>query len=341
MNLVDEAREDDRVGQLEHTVRSLNRRLLKAQQRTDAIVDGIIRAFTDTLASRDPLPEVERPRADRRRGKDEVALWHLTDWQTGKATPTYSTEVAVQRVQAFCRKAVEVTQIQRAHHPVRKAVLAFGGDMIENTNTFPGQMYEIDSPRNAPITHQLTTVVDLIEWAVRYALDSYETVDVIGEPGNHGRVGRPGEHNRFDNWDALAYLLASQRFTHEKRVTFQSEHHWCQRIEIGNYRAMLIHGDEVKSFGGNTPAYALVRKGNAWASGAAGFNFRDIYVGHFHNHNEFSLAAGGTVFMTGSTESDNAYAAEFVAASSTPSQRLHFIDPEKGRVSAQYRVWVS
>lgn len=340
MSVLGEAREADRVAELEKTVRSLNQRLLKAQQRTDDIVAGIIRAFTDALAAREPLPACPRPAADRRRGKAEVALWHLTDWQTGKSTPSYSTEIAVQRVQDFCRKAVELTEIQRAHHPVRKAVLAFGGDMIENTNTFPGQMYEIDSPRNAPITHQLTTVVDLIEWCVRQALENYDEVEVIGEPGNHGRVGRPGEHNRFDNWDALAYLIASQRFTHDKRVSFRSDHHWCQRIEIGNYNAMLIHGDEVKSFGGNTPAYALVRKGNAWASGAAGFDFRDIYVGHFHNHNEFSLAAGGTVFMTGSTESDNAYAAEFVAASSTPSQRLHFVDPDKGRVTAQYRVYL-
>jgi hypothetical protein len=48
----------------------------------------------------------------------------------------------------------------------------------------------------------------------------------------------------------------------------------------------------------------------------------------------------GAVYQTGSTESDNRYAGIMLAASATPSQRLHFIDPEKGRVTAGYKVWL-
>lgn len=340
MSLTDEIGDDERIAELERTVRSLNQRLIRAQQRSDGIVETIRQAFHDAATARGPLPPIERPAADKRGKKAEVALWHLTDWQLGKVTASYSTETAIERVQAFCRKAAELTEIQRAHHPVRHCVIALGGDMLENTNTFPGQVYEIDSPRHAPITHQLATVTDLIEQTIRYALSLYQSVEVVAEPGNHGRVGRPGEHNRFDNWDSLAYIIASQRLAGEKRFTFRSDFHWFQRIEIGDYRAMLIHGDEVKSFGGQTPAYALVRKGNAWASGAVPFEFRDIYVGHFHNSNEYSLAAGGKVYMTGSTESDNEYAREFVAAASQPTQRLHFVDPDKGRVTARYEVYL-
>jgi hypothetical protein len=53
------------------------------------------------------------------------------------------------------------------------------------------------------------------------------------------------------------------------------------------------------------------------------------------------LADGlGTIYWTGSTESDNRYARDSLAASGVPSQRLHFIDPEKGRVTAIYQVWL-
>lgn len=335
-----EADVDSHVMDLERTVRSLNQRLARASSRTADISEAVYRAFQDALAARNPLPPIIIPKRDQRTRKAEVALWHLTDWQTGKVTSTYSTAAAVERVHQFCERAAELTEIQRSHHPVRKCVIALGGDMLENTNTFPGQVYEIDSPRFAPITHQLTTVVDLIEWVVRFALTIYSEVELIGEPGNHGRVGKPGEHNRYDNWDYLAYLFAAQRLNGEKRFSFRSDTHWFQRIEIGNYRAMLIHGDEVKGFGGNLPMYALVRKGNAWKSGAAGWVFEDIYVGHFHNENESSLAAGGKVYMTGSTESDNPYAAEFVAASAKPSQRLHFIDPDKGRVTSRHQIYL-
>jgi hypothetical protein len=34
------------------------------------------------------------------------------------------------------------------------------------------------------------------------------------------------------------------------------------------------------------------------------------------------------------------YADEFIAAKGKPSQRLHFIDPEKARVTAEYVVWL-
>jgi hypothetical protein len=48
----------------------------------------------------------------------------------------------------------------------------------------------------------------------------------------------------------------------------------------------------------------------------------------------------GSIYQTGSTESDNRYARDLLAASAIPSQRLHFIDPVKGRVTAEYKVWL-
>ena len=53
------------------------------------------------------------------------------------------------------------------------------------------------------------------------------------------------------------------------------------------------------------------------------------------------MSNGGRVFVTGSPESHNEYAREFVAATGQPSQRLHFVDPVKGRVTAEYNVWLS
>jgi hypothetical protein len=46
------------------------------------------------------------------------------------------------------------------------------------------------------------------------------------------------------------------------------------------------------------------------------------------------------VFVTGSTESGNEYARAFVAAVARPSQRLHYIDPHKGRVTGEYTLWL-
>jgi hypothetical protein len=55
---------------------------------------------------------------------------------------------------------------------------------------------------------------------------------------------------------------------------------------------------------------------------------------------QLPMANGGRVFVTPSLVSDSAYAKEFVAATSLPAQRLHFVDPKRGRVTAEYLLWL-
>jgi hypothetical protein len=63
-------------------------------------------------------------------------------------------------------------------------------------------------------------------------------------------------------------------------------------------------------------------------------------MGHWHTPMSLTMGNGNRIFVTGSPESHNEYAREFVAATGKPSQRLHFIDPTKGRVAAEYVVWL-
>ena len=65
-------------------------------------------------------------------------------------------------------------------------------------------------------------------------------------------------------------------------------------------------------------------------------DFVDAYLGHFHTPMTLPMANGGRVFVTPSIVSDSSYAKEFVAASSLPAQRLHFVDPARGRVTSEY-----
>jgi hypothetical protein len=52
-----------------------------------------------------------------------------------------------------------------------------------------------------------------------------------------------------------------------------------------------------------------------------------------------ALADGsGAWYQTGSTESDNRYARDSLGSAAEPSQRLHFVDPERGRVTSQYKI---
>lgn len=331
----------ERTSELD-SLRDANQRLTQAlhqsKAKTDRLVEATFLGARDAMMAMGPMRPTKAP-AKRQAGKknEEVALWHLTDWQGAKLTQSYSSDVMVERVMRFCDKASQITEIQRADHPVRECVIMFGGDMVEGLFNFPTQPFEID----ATLFEQYVKVSRLQIDVVKRALTCYDRVKVVAEWGNHGRVGSiRNAVPRSDNFDRMTYELARQMLEHETRLTWEDCPEDIQRVEIGNYRALLIHGDEVGRSGNASPM-TIVRHADRWKSGAYEWDFRDVYIGHYHTHNEWAMANGeGSVYQTGSTESDNRYARDTMAASAVPSQRLHFVNPEKGRVTSVYRVYV-
>jgi hypothetical protein len=325
------------VKELRQALMRLQKQLRQSKERTQDLVEASHQAAYDAMLTMGKIEPVAIPVADKRKTKGEVALWHMTDWQGAKRTTSYNSEIMRKRVLEFCEKAVRITEIQRADHPVKEVTICFGGDMVEGLFNFPTQAFEVD----ATLFEQYVNVSRLCVDVVRYALANYEKVTVIAEWGNHGRIGSKRDNvPRSDNFDRMCYELARQLLQGEKRLTWQDCPEDIQRVEIGNYRALLIHGDEVGRNGFASPG-AIVQHANKWRSGSYPWDFRDVYIGHYHTHSEWAMANGqGSVYQTGSTESDNRYAGVMLAASATPSQRLHFIDPVKGRVTAVYKVWL-
>lgn len=314
------------------------RQMRQMKQRSDRLVGVTIDACRDAVLSH-PLDRVPKPKPDRRKHSAEVALWHLTDWQGAKVTPSYNTAVMHERTHRFVDKAALITEIQRADHPVRDCTIAIGGDMIEGIFNFPSQPYEID----ATLFEQFVTVANLLVEVTRRALSIYETVTVVPEWGNHGRLGSKRDAVvKSDNADRMTYELARQVLaaSGETRLTWQDCPEDIQRIEIGNYRALLMHGDEVGRAGFASPS-AWQAAGNRWKAGAYGWDFQDIWLGHYHRHAQEPLSDGlGSIYWTGSTESENRYARDSMAASGVPSQRLAFVDPDAGRVASMYQIWL-
>jgi hypothetical protein len=238
-------------------------------------------------------------------------------------------EKCSERIEQLARKVMELTTVQRTHHPVRECVVMFGGDMVEGITIFPGQAWEVE----AHLFEQLFETVRIEETLIRTFAAFFDKVHVVCEYGNHGRLGRKGEMPANDNIDAISYKIAQDRTKDLKNVTWQMSPDWYQMVTIGNYKALLVHGDECKAQAG------ILRKANAWATGVVE-PFTDVYMGHFHTPTTMTMANAGRVFVTGSPESHNEYAREVIAAVGKPSQRLHFVDPDKGRVTAEYTVWL-
>ncbi|HWU22792.1 MAG TPA: hypothetical protein VN088_14750 [Nocardioides sp.] len=327
----------DETAELRAALRRAQRQVARYKARRDELAAVTVDACTEAVLAHGALAPVASPSRDARRKGAEVALWHLTDWQGAKRTLSYSSEVMRARVARYCDRAERITGIQRADHPVRDAMILLGGDMIEGLFNFPTQPFEID----ASLFEQYVSVAMLLAETVRRALALYERVTVVAEWGNHGRLGsKRSAVPRSDNADRMTYELARNILSGETRLTWADCPEDIQHVEIGAYRAILLHGDEIGRNGYASPM-TIVQHVARWQSGAHRWEFRDAYVGHYHTHNEWALPNGfGSVYQTGSTESDNRYAGVHMASSAVPSQRLHFVDPARGRVTAAYKVWL-
>jgi len=324
--------------ELEKQIGNLSRQLRQSKDKLDRFDKAVARGVKDAIVALGPIPVTKAPKRDKRMGDEHVALWDLGDWQGSKETTTYNSQVMVERVMDYCRLAFEITESERSARPIRSCNIIFGGDMVEGLFNFPTQPFEIDQT----IFGQYVTVSRLLVDVVRYALSIYDEVVVTAEWGNHGRIGsKRSAVPKADNIDRMCFELARQLLAGEDRLTWEDCPEDIQRLEIGNYRAVVIHGDEVGRNGYASPA-TIANHVAKWQSGAYPWSFRDAYVHHYHNHMEMSLPNGlGSVYFNGSTESDNRYARDNLAATAIPSQRFHIVDPDRGRVVSTRKVWLA
>ena len=325
MSLAKEAQTEQEIVELKRALETAQRNLAKAKRRTQDMVDAVYDAAHQASLVQ---PRIKvKPYQAKKSSKAEVAVVHLTDWQCGKISVSYNMEVLRKRIEQMISKVIALTNIQRAHHPVNDCVVVLGGDMVEGLSVFPGQQWEVE----AHLFEQMFAVVNIIQQSVHALAGEFSKVHVVCEYGNHGRLGRKGDMPAADNVDRMAYAIAAGGCAHLKNVTWQQSADWYQVAKIGNYKLLVVHGDEMPGFNG------ILRKVNTWSTF---IDFNDCIMGHFHTPSNFTMANGGRIWVTGSPESDNQYAKSFIAAVGKPSQRVMFVDPDKGRVTCEYVCWL-
>jgi hypothetical protein len=314
------------------------RQLARAKAKTEDLVDAVYRAARDA-ASAMTIEPVKPPKPDKRPGKPEVAICILADWQWGKVTPAYNSEVAAERVARYAQKAVQLIDLQRSHHPVREARIYLLGDLLEGEEIFPGQAHRID----ASLYSQVFKAAEALAALVRTIAATVDKVTVKGAIGNHGAMGGPirRSYNPETNFDAMLYNIARMLVGADPRIewpeTFVAgERAWYATDDVLGKRWFLFHGDQVKSASFGIPWYGFNKRLLGWATSVEPFDYSAS--GHWHVPVRMQVNAI-THWGAGSTESANTFAQEFLASGGQrPSQWLLF-QGERG-VTSEWCVYL-
>lgn len=311
----------------------------KIKTKNDVLADSIYRAVRDEVSHFEFDP-IEPPKPDRRKSGKEVAVAILADWQLGKVTPDYNSKMCEKRIEQYAEKVCHLADIQRQDHPVTDLHVWVLGDIVEGELIFPGQSFLVDGGLYRQATVDGPRIMRNF---LNRMLTHFERVHVTAVIGNHGAIGGRSrrDHDPETNADRMLYRIVQLLFEDEPRISFNipdgpGERHWYAIDQIGNYRCLLLHGDQ---FGSLSALYSFQKKIYGWKIGALGEDFDDVYFGHFHTPTRMTFNTV-TARISGSPESTNTYASEHLAAIGRPSQPLLFVHPSKGIVTAEYTCWL-
>lgn len=320
--------------QFEH---NLLGQLKREKAMTDAVVDALER-----LTPKVPRAKVAVLPAPKSDSKPQTAVLLLSDLHVGAVADKeetggfgeYNYPIFRRRLKHLQDAIRSITAHHRKSHPVPHLVAALLGDLIENVEIFGAQAELVDLDLMAQV---LAVIEDVAEFLLGL-LDTFEHIYVPCVTGNHGRLGRKGQHKRHINWDYLVgKVLAMKLEAFSDRITVEVPKAPFMVIDIEGYRWLLRHGDGIKSWGG-IPYYGIQRSTGRWIAiqSSIGQHFDYMAMGHFHSPAHLPFTGGETIIngcFPGTTE----FSVEVIESLTKPMQFFGMVHPDFG-LGARYPI---
>lgn len=311
----------------------LRRKLSSTGANAQLVMDAVQQAFDGYVPPR--LPKVK---PYRKRGETEIAVAHVSDTQIGKVTATYDTEIAAGRLMEYAVKVGKCIERHRSYARVDELHLYLGGDMVEGELIFPGQAHSIDQ---SVFDQAVRSGPNAAAAMILYWLQIVPRIRVVCVAGNHGRPAskHAGSHPR-SNWDRVFYEVTKlivlgppgrECADTKARVTFEIPDTFYAINDVLGHKHLIVHGDQIRGGFAGLPWYGASRKAQGWIDSIPG-EWTSLYFGHFHTLVSATLNLRKW-YCNGTTESDNDYAQEQLAACGRPVQRLQFWNAEHGMVA--------
>jgi hypothetical protein len=307
---------------------------LSARQTFYEIVGEKILAAIAKLPPLACPPPAPRPDC-RALGEEEMALV-VSDVQAGLKVDvkesgglgSYNTVTLLEQL-AYLQRSV--LSIHRYHPNVTVFHAMFLGDIVEGETIYGGQLREIDQ---GVIDQALFSIEHFARYLQALA-GVFETVHCYGVIGNHGRIGRRGEHGPRSNFDYLVYRILAERLAPVTNLRWHVAESWWQLATIQGWRFLLVHGDDVASGSyGGIPFYGITRhkfryrelfKTTSWFRDSEVDDFDYMVIGHHSEPAEFL-----NVIMNGSWPGGTEFSLKRLQLSAIPTQKLFGVHRNHG-----------
>jgi hypothetical protein len=305
---------------LKSEVRKAYNKLAK-QQSTESLIHKAVARSLEGVKITKAGSNITKRKAKKRRKVSTEAWLCLSDWQVGKVTDTYNSQIAKKRVHQLTNQAAEL--LKKEEPKVLHIILQ--GDMVEGEAIFAGQPFEIDDDL---WTQAVKTVPSLMTHVITKLSPLVPKIKIAAVHGNHGRSGfKGGGHSRKTNWDLVAYNTAKLmcEIAGVENMVWDISETWYVKQQVAGNGILCVHGDQV---GGGNPfnVNAIFKKAMGWTHNIKDWKF--LSVGHHHTHASGELNRDVYFFLSGSPESGNEFAREKLAQGGLALQRLCFFNKQ-------------
>ncbi|MFW6173696.1 MAG: metallophosphoesterase [Elusimicrobiota bacterium] len=303
------------------------KRIIRDQSKQNEIIDRIVSVVSDSIIE---MPNIEVPELpDFTADNDETVLFLISDVHVGKKTKSYNSKVFNVRLDNLRNSAMSIVSDRRTSRPLKKVIVCFNGDIVDNESIYPGQAVDgID----VNIVHQIfSKALPKFAEFLNMLLKNFEEVEIKCTPGNHGRINQAKWVSaKSSNWDIVFYKALEAMFTEQERISFDiAVEDWKILFEEKGHGFLVTHGDMIRVYY-NLPFYGATRQAQRWqAAYREQIKLSYFLFGHFHSPGYMTFNQSQIIF-NGSFVTDDSFAERNIGVAADPKQMIMGIHPKHG-----------
>ena len=332
------ARKNEVVIELDRQVGVLQRALLKAESRTEVVINRL----EEWLNNSERAPRFTfTPRGfSEGSGRATEAVLCISDTQCGKWVNDIGIKVLMdQYFPAILQKLIECVTVQRYEGKVEKLIVALIGDLIEGCIIFASQRMYLDKYKGGDSTiDQVLIMADMLAAFLAEVRGYFKEVAVTSAYGNHGRTAKKDDPNlNKDNYDRLVFEILKRTCTNldiefiepiDDRFVFNSMgyyvggihgHQLGYKSSLNSMELTTLRWDAIRHFGG-VPLDVML-------------------LGHKHHAASLEMQ-GIEVIQNAAMDGGSPWLTDTSGIWSPPSQELIFFS-EKFGVDSRHRLYLT